>query len=252
MDRIAVIADVHGNLPALEAVLKDIEGRSVSQIICLGDTIGKGPNPDLAVDRVREVCAVVLRGNWEEGVLRPTGEVSAEFRRIIDWNVHKLGPDRCSYLGNTPLSCDLLISGRLVRLYHSSAQGIFHRVHPTRPLEDRLAMFENTELTGTSPEERTPDVVGYADIHSAYIQHFEGKTLFNAGSVGNPLEIPQASYAIIEGLADGTALTSFSINFVRVPYDVEKAIRLARDEVGMPGLAEYESELRTARYARKK
>lgn len=252
LERIAVIADVHGNIPALEAVLKDIAQRGVKRIICLGDTIGKGPNPDIAVDKVRQECEVVIQGNWEAGIIWPLEGISPEFAQIIQWNLNKLGTARLDYLAQTPYCIDLLLSGKLVRLFHSSAKGIHHRVHPVNPLEERLAMFENTVHTGKSFTDRAPDVVGYADIHGAYIQHFEGKTLFNTGSVGNPLDITQSSYVIIEGTADTADLSSLAISFVRVPYDIESAILLAENEPDMPGLAEYISELRTAKYARKK
>lgn len=252
LERIAVIADVHGNIPALEAVLKDIEQRGIKRIICLGDTIGKGPNPDIAVDKVRQNCEALIMGNWEAGILWPLDGIGPEFAQIIEWNRRKLGTERLDYLAQTPFCIDLVLSGKLVRLFHSSAKGIHNRVHPVNPLEERLAMFENTAHTGRAPTDRTPDVVGYADIHGAYIQHFEGKTLFNTGSVGNPLEITQSSYIVLEGAADPTKLSSLAISFVRVPYDVEAAIVLAENEPGMPGLAEYITELRTAKYARKK
>jgi protein phosphatase len=83
------------------------------------------------------------------------------------------------------------------------------------------------------------------------VQNFSGKTLFNTGSVGNPLEIPQASYAILEGRLNRTELSSFSIQLVRVPYDIELAIKHAMDE-GMPHLEAYALELRSAQYRGKR
>ena len=94
LERIAVIADVHGNIPALEAVLKDIEQRGIKRIICLGDTIGKGPNPDIAVDKVRQNCEALIMGNWEAGILWPLDGIGPEFAQIIEWNRRKLGTER--------------------------------------------------------------------------------------------------------------------------------------------------------------
>ncbi len=51
MDRIAIISDLHGNLPALEATLADIRQREIGRILCLGDLVGKGPHSEVAVDR---------------------------------------------------------------------------------------------------------------------------------------------------------------------------------------------------------
>jgi protein phosphatase len=105
-------------------------------------------------------------------------------------------------------------------------------------------MFESTDFTGHGFE---PDVVGYGDIHGAYLRTFHLKVLFNAGSVGNPLDMPLACYAILEGVLDEPVAAPLAINLVRVPYDIERAIREAAEE-GMPGLQPYAQELRTARY----
>ena len=105
-------------------------------------------------------------------------------------------------------------------------------------------MFVNTEMTGDGP---SPDVVGYADIHDAYIESVDGRTLFNVGSVGNPLDIPQPSYVILEGVTDAEDPAPFGVQFVRVPYDVEVEIAVA-EEVGMPTRDVWSVELRTAVY----
>jgi diadenosine tetraphosphatase ApaH/serine/threonine PP2A family protein phosphatase len=91
------------------------------------------------------------------------------------------------------------------------------------------------------------DVVGYGDIHGAHIDNFHGKTIFNVGSVGNPLEITQASYGILEGKLDDKAKSSIAITLVRVPYDIDLAIEQA-ELADMPGTEAYIKELRTAVY----
>ena len=55
MDKIAIISDIHGNIPALESVLQDIRERNISRIFCLGDIVGKGPHPEKAVERSRAI-----------------------------------------------------------------------------------------------------------------------------------------------------------------------------------------------------
>jgi len=78
MDKIAVISDVHGNIPALEAVLADIRERGIDLIYNLGDLIGKGARSDLVVDRCREVCQVIVRGNWDDHLLRASAYQAQE------------------------------------------------------------------------------------------------------------------------------------------------------------------------------
>ena len=86
-----------------------------------------------------------------------------------------------------------------------------------------------------------------SDMHSAYVKSFGNKILFNVGSVGNPLDVTQASYVIIEGAYDRSADDIFSVQLVCVPYDIEAAIQQAAVE-GMPDFEAYANELRTARY----
>ena len=66
LDKIAIISDIHGNLPALEAVLKDIDSSGVSQIICLGDMIGKGPHSKEVLEVCQIRCQRIVKGNWED------------------------------------------------------------------------------------------------------------------------------------------------------------------------------------------
>ncbi len=66
LDKIAIISDIHGNLPALEAVLSDIERKGISKIICLGDMIGKGPQSKEVLELCIKKCQNIVKGNWED------------------------------------------------------------------------------------------------------------------------------------------------------------------------------------------
>ncbi len=240
MRRIAVVSDVHGNLPALEAVLADIAARGIDRVFCLGDLAGKGPDGARVVDICRERCEVVVRGNWDEMLDQtPKGPV-------LDWYRDELGPERVAWLGGLPFAHDFTLSGQNVRLLHASPQGTFHRVHQAGPIEPMLAMFDTTDLTDPA---FVPDVVGYGDIHTAYVRSFHRQMLFNAGSVGNPLDLRMATYAILEGEPGPGSGGSFGIQIARVPYDIERALADAR-RAGLPEYAAYEFELTTGRYRR--
>lgn len=235
MERIAVISDIHGNMTALRAVLADIEHRDISRIVNLGDLAGKGPDGAATVDLCRDICEANVRGNWDEALATVSGE---------DWATpeqEKLGPDRLAWLGALPFACDFVLGGRRIRLVHASPQGVFHRVYQSGEDGPKLAMFETTEHTDP---DFVPDVVGYGDIHTSYIRTFHGKILFNAGSVGNPLDLTMAAYAILESTG-----ASLAINLVHVPYDIEAELRRAR-ESGMAFYDEYAFELTTGHYRR--
>lgn len=237
-DRIALISDVHGNVTALEAVLEDIERRGITRIINLGDTAGKGPRGEEAVHRCHEVCEVNVRGNWDDFL--PT--ISDDGPPEMVWWRDELSAGSRDWLAGLPLAHDLVMSGRRIRLFHASAESPHVRVHFHHTPEQFASMFDNTAMTGDGP---APDVVGYADIHDAYIESFEGRTLFNVGSVGNPLDEPTPSYVVLEGIVDGVDPTTFGVQFVRVPYDVEAEIAVA-ERLQMPARDVWTVELRTA------
>lgn len=238
LTRIALISDVHGNLTALDAVLADIADRGIERIINLGDTAGKGPRGEAAVRRCREVCEAHVRGNWDDFLWRIPNDGPEE----MVWWRDELSAESLEWLAEVPLSHDLLLSGRRIRLFHASAESPHVRVQFHHTPEQFAAMFENTEMTRDGP---APDVVGYGDIHDAFIESFEGRTLFNVGSAGNPLDEPTPSYVILEGVEDAAARAAFGIQFVRVPYDVDAEIAVA-EQLQMPTRDVWEVELRTA------
>lgn len=242
MERVAIISDIHGNMPAYEAVMKDIGQRDVTEIICLGDLVGKGPHSELIVDRVREDCDRVIMGNWDDFIGNQTDDP------VLKWHQARLGKERLAYLKGLPFCCEFWMSGKFVRLFHASPRSIYERIQPWDAMESRLSMFESSVMCG---EPAKADVAGYGDVHNAYLQILSGKMLFNTGSVGNPLDITQASYVILEGNYHSKEPAAFNIQHVRVPYDIELAVQHARDERMLDSDA-YILELRTGQYRGKK
>ena len=244
LDRLAVISDVHGNVSALTAVLDDIEARGIERVINLGDVIGKGPRGSESIKVCQERCEVTVRGNWDTVISR---DAVLPFEHG-QWVRDELDDDEIAWLATRPNTYELVVSGYRIRLFHASQTSEFHRVHFEHTQAQFRAMFTNTEFTGGFAAGRqepgaTPNVVGYGDIHGAYLEVDEGLTLFNAGAVGNHLDAPSASYVIIEGLVDSPEPAPFSVSFPRVAYDIEAEITVARD-LGMPETEAYALELR--------
>ena len=237
LERIALISDVHGNLTAYEAVLADIAARGITRVINLGDVVGKGPRGAACTALTRERCEATVRGNWEVIV---AGDGAPRDQGQVWWRAELSAADR-DWLISRPGSLDLQLSGRRVRMLHASPIDEFTRVH-RHPSEAEFAMmFAPTPFVGDLPP---ADVVVYGDIHHAYLKSEREGTLVNVGSVGNPLDEPVPSYAILEGDPDGDAQAPFGVQIVRVPYDVEAEVALA-EELGMPQAEEWAIELRT-------
>jgi predicted phosphodiesterase len=261
LDRIAVISDVHGNVTALEAVLADIEARGITRVLNLGDVVGKGPRGSEAVKLTRERCEVTVRGNWDTFISRDAVQPFAGGQ----WTRDELSTDDLSWLAALPNTVELVMSGKRIRLFHASQTSEFVRVRRSHSQDEFRGMFTNTDFTGPFrapaedvdagdagqdhawPAGTTPDVVGYGDIHGAYLDADEGLQLFNAGAVGNHLDAPSAPYCILEGVTNSLVEQSFSLGFVRVPYDIEAEIAVAH-ELGMPDVEAYALELRDGIY----
>jgi protein phosphatase len=195
------------------------------------------------VDICCEVCEVIILGNHDEFMSSGKEHPLLPF---IGWHRDRLGKKRLEYLKTLPPVFNFLISGRNVRLYHASQGGVYQRVFMDDPPEKLKAMFTNTDFTG---DDFAPDTVGYGDIHQAFQMNLWGKILFNPGSVGNPLDEPLAAYAILEGNYGDKKPGPFSLQIIRLPYDIELSIKQAQD-AGLPEmeLEPYATELRTAVY----
>lgn len=246
MDKVAIIADIHGNLTALQTVLNDIKSRGITHVYCLGDIAIKGVSPNDVTDLVRQNCEVVVRGNCDH-LLAHNCVIPLQFLT----QAH-MTQENIDYLGALPISYDFYLSGHLVRLFHASPFSMKHIFNPLHSnaeneyanfeITDPLKMFENTSFIGKSEADPVPDIVGYAHIHSPNLFRCKNKTIFNTGSVGLPIEIDNdecdidlchfstiSSYVILEGNLDSKELSSYSITTVRLPYDVEREIDKLRN-----------------------
>ena len=242
MEKIAIISDIHGNITALNAVLEDIEKRGVYKIFCLGDLVGKCANPDLTIDKIREKCEIVLKGNIDEIFGSPNN------KNKNYWTRNKIGEERAQYLYNLPIYFEFYMSGHLIRLFHSSPYALDYIYNPmyknenTRykefEIDDPLKLFENTEFLGNNNEKCIPNIIGYGHLHTSFAFRVGNKLIFNPGSVGVPIEMlnnnsddnenkftTMASYIILEGNYESKDLGEISFNICRVPYDIDIEIK---------------------------
>lgn len=236
MTQIALVADLHGNWPATQAVNRDIRARGIEKIWCLGDVVGKGPSSAETFDWALSRCEFILQGNWDEGIGKKMFPKDAFYYA-------QLGEKRLKMLTEFPLEYHGLISGRKLRLFHG--RPIMPLPYYTHEPADVLSPYFLPDF----------DVVGYADVHRQGTRILDSKgILFNTGSVGNGLGVAMAQYAILRGELEGQAPAPFDVTLVTVPYDKQQAIMDTR-AAGDAGLANadlFEKELLTGVYARGK
>jgi predicted phosphodiesterase len=223
--RLALISDIHGNLPALEAVLEEIEGEDVDEILCLGD-VAVGPQPGETLDRVRELGCPVVLGNWDayfiHGFPHHESEVGRQLVEMGEWWAGHLSPDQRAFIET--FVDELKRPGLLA--FHGSPRSYEDFIYATTP-DDELKPMLNGE--------RAPMLAG-GHTHFAMVRHFDGALLVNPGSVGLPFakqeEVmrisPWAEYAIVDA-KDG----HLSVDLRRTAFDVDSLLRLIRTS-GMP------------------
>jgi predicted phosphodiesterase len=224
--RRALISDIHGNLEALEVVLDDIKAQGISEVYCLGDIIGYGPNPRECIDRVMETCSVTLLGNHDQGAMFDPDGFNIGAERAIFWTREQLETSadrdnnerRWEFLGELPRSHKL---GSFLFVHGSPRNPLSEYVFPEdiynhRKMErlfqlvDRYCFQGHTHVPGVFTE----GFQFYApeEIDNEYTLG-EGKLMVNVGSVGQPRDGDnRACYVVLE---DGIAVPADTSTFRR-------------------------------------
>src|SRR4051812_38291901 len=229
-DPLAIISDIHANLEALTAVLADIDARGVKRIICLGDIVGYGPNPLECMDEVMKRCEFSLMGNhdfaifFEPANFNPAAENASFWTRGQfdgDTNLERRN-NRWRFLGCMPTR---MTNDRFVCFHGSPRKPVNEYVFaadiysaPTKmaAIFDRiphLCYVGHTHVPGVFVPD--PDFYAPEELDNLY-RITDERAMINVGSVGQPRDRnPNASYVI---------LTEETVEFVRIPYDVETTV----------------------------
>jgi predicted phosphodiesterase len=219
MPAVTIFGDIHANLPALDAVLAEMDSRGHSNRYCLGDLVGYGTFANEVVAAIRERRIPTLMGNYDQGVGNDSDDCGCAYKdplsealgkRSIAWSNSHTTADNKAFLRALPAHIPLQLGELRVMLVHGSPRRVNEYLFEDRPdtsLERLLDMVE-------------ADVMVCGHTHLPYQRVLpSGRHVVNAGSVGKPKDgDPRACYVVLE--AAGPAL---NVTFVRVPYDVERA-----------------------------
>lgn len=223
--RVAVLADIHGNLPALDAVLAEVEAAGVDKIVLNGD-MTTGPMPAQTLDRLIGLGdrAVWVGGNCEREVVAaydgaPDPALPPEVRVPTEYCATQLGPARRDLLAGLPLSETLEVTGLGPVLFcHATAYSDTKIVLVDSPVADYHAGFDGT----------TEPTVLLGHTHMPFDRLADRRRFVNPGSVGMPYGNPGAYWALLGP----------DVVLRRTGYDAETAARVMREAApGYPDLA---------------
>ncbi len=232
---IAVITDIHGNLPALEASLARIDELGIEEIYCGGDLVGYGPHPNEVCALVEERGIPTIYGNYDYAIARDLEDCGCAYvtqhdrelgQRSVEWTLAHTDGRSKAFMRELPFDLRFELGQRRIRLVHGSPRKVNEYLFEDKParLYERLARDAGC------------DVLVFGHTHKPWIREHGGVRFVNCGSVGKPKDgDPRTTFAVLE--LDGGEVRA---TIERVAYDADAVAAEIRD-AGLPG--EYADKL---------
>ncbi len=221
MTELAFFSDVHGNVSALRAVLSDLTSRGIDRVFCLGDLVGYGPDPNGAIDLIREAGVATILGNYDDGVAFDRGDcgcyyADAAARRIGDasyeFTAATVTLEHKAWLRGLPRELRVEAAGLRLHLFHGSPRRINEYLQEDRDERTFRRLAAQTDA----------DVLLFGHTHKPWHREYGGVLFVNVGSAGRPKDGDvRAAYTVIH-LAEGRPPV---VEVQRVAYDVEETAR---------------------------
>lgn len=224
----ALISDIHANLPALEAVLADIDRRAEADAIYhLGDLVGYAPWPNEVVAVLRDRAVPGVAGNYDSTTATDYEHCGCRYEDprqeelshlSYEWTRANVSPETKRWLGGLPFRLDLRplgghASGPRLILVHGNP--VLNTVYWTEDRNDRFCL-QMAEQAGA----KAGDVIAFGHTHKPWHRAVEGIRFVNTGSVGRPKDGDwRAGYVLVTMSGD-----SVEVDFVRVEYELERAV----------------------------
>jgi putative phosphoesterase len=215
--RLAVLADIHGNMEALRFAYGAALGEGPDEILHLGDLGGYAPFVNEVIDFLIDRDIRGVQGNYDYNVAAGSGHCGCRYEdpeqaRLADlsflWTREHASRRSREYMGGLPETITLEAHGKRVELFHATPHKNNIYWHEDRPEKFFLEMAEKSGA----------DVMIYGHTHRPYVKELGGRVFINAGSTGRPKDgDPRACLTLVDITGAGV-----DCRFLRVPYDIEK------------------------------
>ena len=236
MNRVAVITDIHGNLPALQAALAAIDASDIDLVYCGGDLVGYGPHPNEVCALIEERGIPTIYGNYDYAIGRDLEDCGCAYvtehdralgRQSVAWTLAHTDRQHKEFMRKLPFDLRFQLGGRRVRLVHGSPRKVNEYLFEDKPARtfERIAAGADC------------DVLVFGHTHKPWVHEYGGVLFVNCGSVGKPKDgDPRCAFAVLE--LDAGERVRASIE--RVGYDADTVAREVT-AAGLPG--EYAEKL---------
>ncbi|MDD1743230.1 MAG: metallophosphatase family protein [Methanomassiliicoccales archaeon] len=213
--RLAIVSDIHSNLPALDVVLEQIAREGVDQVLCAGDIVGYGPHPNQVIERLKKIEIMAIQGNHDRAVLaHDSSNMNIQAQDAVWWTIGELKPEGLDYLSRLGAQLSFNWNGLKVAIFHGSPR------NPDEYVPEEGADQELLELAKC-------DLLVLGHTHVPFVKSLDRGTIVNPGSVGQPRDgDPRASLTIYDH-----RLRRFEVK--RLAYDID-AVAEAMRESSLP------------------
>jgi putative phosphoesterase len=228
-DDVAIITDIHGNLPALQAALARIDELGIQRIYCGGDLVGYGPHPNEVVALIAERAIPTIYGNYDYAIARDDHDCGCAYitphdrelgRQSVEWTLVHTDQASKDFMRELPFDLRFTAGETAVHLVHGSPRKVNEYLFEDKParLYERLAAAEDA------------DVLVFGHTHKPWVHEYGGVLFVNCGSVGKPKDgDPRGAFAILRPAGDTVEVT-----IERVGYDAGAVAEQVR-AAGLPG-----------------
>jgi putative phosphoesterase len=222
MTKILLLGDIHGNYPALKAIIRYIEPERFDWILNTGDFTVYSTFPNETIEWFRErKNAICICGNTDRKVLRILKGKKLkkpgknEKRVMYFWTSENLHPENITYLRSLRKQTDIKVAGLRIGIFHGTLEDPDEELFPTAP-ESRFQQLARDSVYQVQ-------IMGHS--HVPYYRIVDGVHFINPGSVGRPFDgDPRTSFAILK--VDSGNL---SVEHFRIPYAVEEVVQSLKE-----------------------